>query len=372
IDYGLHPKDNFVIGINQSVTGNEAKMRVNAGMAFSITTLDISGGASSKAEIDSIYGTDLPFEPGLFRGLMIFNSTTTQPQKSSVSGYINFILTGKWQTFSIEYRYIGAAFNSFGNPFIRNDVRSASVEDRFRFFKRKISLSLRYRFEQNNLAKQLIATTTSNIGTAQLLFSPAKDLPRISARYTLQYRKANYENIKYGGSNDLLSHFYTNISHRFNTGDLEHVANLSYTDIYRRDRVSQFNNSNIKMLGLALSEYFDPFSLGARYNLMIMDAYDGKRPLAHTIEMKAQYDFPNKEYIVQVMFGRSLIAQSAYSYHSARNTFMLSFEGIVNKRSHFVVEAGYDPYRSYFYNDLNYDEWYVNARFVYDLAFAWK
>jgi len=196
IEYGISPQENLVLGTDFMLGFDNHNILFTSQAAFSVLNKDISGGAMSDAQIDSVFGPNglINLDPAKVKQLRdaldgIFtvnqNITPINPQElptlaaeTAISvNYFNNYLKG-------SYIYRGEQYLSFGQSFTRTDVAGINVLDRVRLFENKFFISLGFENLHDNLQNTKIATTNYRTLNTSLSFYPRTNLPSVIVGYT--------------------------------------------------------------------------------------------------------------------------------------------------------------------------------------------
>ncbi|MBN2008458.1 hypothetical protein JW960_03830 [candidate division KSB1 bacterium] len=263
IQYGINPKDNIVVGPDIYIALCDKQIELDAGMALSLITNDISEGVVTKAEIDSSFDTDIPFDPTDYEKYIIINTSTTpiDPMKKTSLAYnVNF----KWRvsnnTFRIRYKSIGSEYLSLGNTFLRKDIAGFSFSDRIQVYRNQVYVTLGLdnfvdginEKDDGNPATEPIDLMMFNVGISY--FPRNKMLPRIN----LNIKDHNRDNgLSTGAEANPVQNKTQDISlqigYDFRLYEMDHTVNFS---LIGSDRIDEFNpataniNNNNKLFSL--------------------------------------------------------------------------------------------------------------------------
>jgi len=191
IEFGGQAAQNLVFGLDVETMNKTRNFRINTGIAMSLTTRDIRNGAAHKDTLESIFGVELPADPGKFRNLIIYNSTTTQisfKHTPLLSFYFKPEYRFGKQRITAEVRRIGSAFYSFGNPYLINDRFIASISGRILILKNRLYLNTRYRHYHNNLCKIDSLTRHTDMIDASFNYLIKTNLPRVNGGFRKYFR----------------------------------------------------------------------------------------------------------------------------------------------------------------------------------------
>ncbi|MFQ5639175.1 MAG: hypothetical protein ACE5IR_14430, partial [bacterium] len=134
-EFGTAPKDNLVVGSDLLISLHSRRIELRASGAFSLLSNDISTGPASKADVESQFDVNLPFDPAEFSQYFIINSSTTplDPRDLTSLAYnVNLRLNYFNNNVQIGYKSVGVQYTSLGNSFLRNNIRGLYFNDRMR------------------------------------------------------------------------------------------------------------------------------------------------------------------------------------------------------------------------------------------------
>ena len=184
VNIGQEPLENLVAGSDLKVSLLRDRLQFESGAAMSITTEDISRGASDKSEIDSLFSTDIPIDPSDFDWLITLNPTTVPlrlDKLSSLAWYASSRASSFGHVLSAEYRSVGSTFFSAGNPYLQSNRNTIRISDRFRHRDGLISGILRYQhYGTPDASSPFGILVSSDLVSGQMNLSPGGDWPRFS------------------------------------------------------------------------------------------------------------------------------------------------------------------------------------------------
>jgi len=237
IKFGGMAAQNFVFGAGNQVKFNNDRVAANINVALSATTFDIRRGVYSKYQIDEIYGSDIPFFPEQYKWLLIFNGTTVPliwKNKPSLALWGDARINILKQKFIFRYQRYGSSFYSFGNPFLVNNRRIMSAEDRIDLFNRKIRLRLNYTFSTNNLSFNLLNKKFTHIYSGILNLKIKPNFPGFDVSYRLYNRIEKEAETNVQVFSTIVHNFNTGLNVNFKTGKFEHILQASYNLFLRQ------------------------------------------------------------------------------------------------------------------------------------------
>ena len=175
IDFGLKPKDNVVVSADLEMNLFRRRLLVDGSAAMSFLTDDISGGAITKAEADTTFGIDLPFDPENFENILVLNTSTTPLDPRDLSNLaVQSTARGNvlGNLFELRYRRIGSVYQSLAAASLPKDRQGVRVKDTIGIFKRRVRLSGEYETFSDNLSRDKDHTTDTASIAGTLSFTP--------------------------------------------------------------------------------------------------------------------------------------------------------------------------------------------------------
>ena len=183
---GFRPEENLVVGADAVQYYDGKSIELSAEAAISAYNADISSGNFTDKYIDSVY-TDRADEVkrirGLLDGIITVNEnlrplslkrfSTLAWDASAALNYFNHL-------FKISYTFRGSDFNSFGQTYLRNDIRGFNIGDRTRILNNQLLLSLQFERLTDNTSQTKIATTAFTSTTIAGSYYPQGHLPGIT------------------------------------------------------------------------------------------------------------------------------------------------------------------------------------------------
>lgn len=196
IQFGARPKENVVVGTDLMIGIDNQKILFKAQGAFSIINNDISTGNFTDKIIDSLFGAGKPFggDPNLIKRIRDIGKnfiTINQfivplnPQEfPTLAADVMFSINYFGNYFKTSYIYRGNDYLSFGQNFLRSDIKGLQVMDRLSLFDNRVFLSVSYENLNDNLQKTKIATTTfRNFETSVSLYL-RRNFPNVTVGYS--------------------------------------------------------------------------------------------------------------------------------------------------------------------------------------------
>ncbi len=273
VELSARPQENAVFGTDIKFALDDQNILFTTQAAVSLFNKDIYSGDLTDSEIDSIFGEDGyynvdPDQVKTMRDVLGTIITVNQyigplnPQElASLAAETALNLNYLNNSFRASYIYRGNDYYSFGQSFLRTDVKGYNIVDRIRMFDNKVFLSLGYENLEDNLQDTKIATTKYQTLSASISIFPRVDFPNI----TLGYNRYDYNNgLKLADTtyqnyvvDDLTNRFLIQLSYDFVAG-IRHSSSLSFITQTRDDESFAPIDANYISSTFTLNSYWYP------------------------------------------------------------------------------------------------------------------
>ncbi len=195
IRYGIKPQENLVLGTDLLVALNNHNVELTGQGAFSATNRDITNGTFSDAQINSIFKdpdynnsdrNDIRHARDILSHFITVNENLVPLSLKKLS---TFAYEGglSLNYFNNNFRFVylrhGNDYASFGQTFIRQDVKGFNVSDRQALVERQVFLSGGIERLQDNTADTKAATTTYTTVNTAVSYFPQRDFPNVTVAY---------------------------------------------------------------------------------------------------------------------------------------------------------------------------------------------
>jgi len=201
--YAVQPQENAVVGTDLTLAFDDQRVKLETQTSLSLVNTNISGGNFTDAQIDSLKVNSnidlkgvLPVPVSTVEKIITINQNvfptnpiydqnnklTTLPALSteatlSLNYFKNFLRT--------QFFRRGAAYQSFGNPFLQTDIQGYQISDYLRLYSNRIFLSVSYEGKQDNTAFTKTGTTRYSNLNSSLAFNLAANIPSFQLGYGL-------------------------------------------------------------------------------------------------------------------------------------------------------------------------------------------
>ncbi len=270
IEFGARPEENAVIGTDLKVAVDDQNIILTGQAAVSLFNSDISSGTLSDSKIDSVFGEDSYFNADTDMIKRIKNTlskfiTVNQfigpinPQElSSLGAEAQLQMNYFNNNLKASYIYRGNDYRSFGQDFIRTDVKGFNLFDRVRLMENKLFLTAGYERLEDNLQETKPATTIYQTLNTSVSYFPRSNFPNITVGYS-RFKNDNgiteADTNKAAMVNDITNRFYTTLSYGFDYG-VKHNSSLSFMTSTREDDSPANYDANYFSTSFSLNSYW--------------------------------------------------------------------------------------------------------------------
>jgi len=273
VRFSARPKENVVIGTDLLLAFDNKRIQFTTQAAISLINEDISTGTFSDAIIDSLFGDGKAFggNPETIKkikryasGIITVNqflkplnidqfSTLATETAFSLNYFNNFLKVG--------YVFRGNDFQSFGQSFVRTDVKGFNILDRIRLLNNRLYLTFGYEDLSDNLQKTKFATTVFRNMNTSVSYYPLIDIPYFTIGYS-RYSSKNDLTITDPDStkrllavDDITNRYSVQFGYDFEY-EIKHQSSVSF--VYsKRDDMSlyNYNSKNLSMIMMLISTW---------------------------------------------------------------------------------------------------------------------
>ncbi|MEX0967005.1 MAG: hypothetical protein WD077_07190 [Bacteroidia bacterium] len=369
IEIGGTPAQNLVGSSGMDFKTKNDKLHLQAGVAMSLTTNDISAGALSKDEIDEYYKTDIPFDPLSYSGLIAINTTTTPiliQKRSSMSWFVQSVLNLKHQRIEARYESVGAAYQSFANPFFLSDRRVISLSDRFFFWKRRINFSLQANTYKSNLSEISLLTNETHQLTGRLSLRPHVKLPFLFGNYSYYIRTAKNMKTAETASEYHLNNLVAGANYIFKTGKQSHTILFTYNLVENNNQLTASLLQQTEVVSFGLTELF-PFRLSLNVQLQQITTRNDTLIFndQSAISGFVTYYTKSKNWNLTGSFTTSKVKQTFFTPESLRLRNAIGIQRQVMKGMRVGLEGGYADFSEPTSEARAYNELFLTGRLNY-------
>ncbi|MFH1194562.1 MAG: hypothetical protein V1720_02540 [bacterium] len=284
IEFGSNPEENALAGFDFNMGFDRNNIQIKSEAAFSLYNSNITHGTLSDSQIDSLFNSgsffdyntdDLKQIKNLLGGIITFNQffhPLNPGEFSTFAGESEIKLNYYNNNLRFKYLYRGSGFKSFGQEFLRTDVKGFSITDQFNLFEEGLFFNLGYERLEDNLQNSKTSTTTFQTINSSISYFPKGDLPGIVLGFTRYFNKNDIESTDSSSANYLIDNSTNRIriqvSHKFNYL-AENNVSLSYSTSVKSDNSIINSDGNNSLVNLSLmskwSSIFSSYFNGVVY-----------------------------------------------------------------------------------------------------------
>jgi hypothetical protein len=273
IKYGSRPQENLVVGTDLMARIDDGRIDVSGQVAFSAINGDISSGNFNDVTIDSTYKENAQTVKDI-RNLLSKYITVNDylrplsfKRMATLAYDVSIGLNYFDNAFKFGSLYRGSDYNSFGQTFLRKDIRGFNFSDRIRLVNNQLYLLGGYERLEDNTSDAKPATTIYSTVNVAVSYYPRVQLPNLTVGFS---RYANANQLSTAGPDslnvidDATNRFYVQTSYDF-TWVSKHTAAISFSTSKRDD--NSLRRYNMKNTTFSLS-------LSTRYKIPLQSSVD--------------------------------------------------------------------------------------------------
>ncbi len=299
IQLGARPQENITVGSDLMFGFDNQNILFTSQAAVSILNKDIAPGNLTDAQIDSVFGPNSTYDvdPKTVKDIRDIigkfitvnqNLGPWNPQEfSSLAAEAALSLNYFDNNLKASYIYRGNEYQSFGQSFLRTDVKGINVVDRFRMIDNKLFVSFGFENLTDNLQKTKPATTTFKTLSASVSFFPRMNFPNITIGVN-RYENNNGLSLKDSTKNrtalnavdDITNRFLIQLSYDFDYL-IKHTTTFSFNTSSRTDNSISHSDSKFNSASLTLNSYWTP-QLNSIFGLVISSSSIARIPFNYT------------------------------------------------------------------------------------------
>jgi hypothetical protein len=278
IQFGSKPQENLVVGSDFLASIGSHTVDFTGQAAVSATNKDITRGTFTNADIDSLYKapdysdndrSNIRRVRDILSRFMTVNENLIPLGANNMPtlAYEGGIAINAFDN-ALRGTYMrhGNSFESFGQSFVRPDVKGYNVSDNLRLLRNTILLSGGYERMKDNTAETKIATTTSTTGNIGVSYLSRSDVPSVTVAYLLAENISDYP-VDSLATNDRTNRVVVQLSKPFVYAG-RHQAALSVSTSHREDKSTRRLNSDNTTVSLGMTSAF-AIPLQTVFNLLV-------------------------------------------------------------------------------------------------------
>ncbi len=240
IRYGIRPQENIVLGTDFVTRLDESRIEIGWEAAFSAFNSDISSGQFSDAHIDSVYPDDasaIKSARDILSPFITVNDNLRPlsfKKLATLAGQASLGLNYYDNALKLTYVYRGNDYNSFGQTYLRTDIRGFNAVDRIRLLRNQVFATIGLERLQDNTAGTKVATTTFANLNAAVSFYLLTDFPGLTVGYSRFDNDNELPTDSLSAVRDVTNRVYLQATYGFQMG-ARHTAMLSLSSSVRDD-----------------------------------------------------------------------------------------------------------------------------------------
>lgn len=293
IEFGARPQENLVLGTDLLFAMDNRNILFTTQAAVSVINNDISSGSLTDEQIDEIFGENNNFSVspddvkeirdivGNFITVNQYLGPWNPQELASLAAEAALAVNYFSNSLNVSYIYRGNDYHSFGQSFLKTDVKGINFTDRVRFLDNKLFLSVGYENLEDNLQKTKIATTSFKTYSISVSYFPRMDFPNI----TLGFNRNDNSNGLNLNSDDSLyivdnatSRISAQLSYDFVAG-IKHYSSLSVSTSSKDDNSlynydAEFTTASLNLSSEWTKELASVFGLVINSSKLFGISYD--------------------------------------------------------------------------------------------------
>ncbi|MFN0157740.1 MAG: hypothetical protein ACKVRP_06670 [Bacteroidota bacterium] len=265
IRFGTRPQENLVVGTDFFVRiMNNVELAGEA--AFSAFNSDISSGNFTDAYIDSVYPDDAQAIKDARNILDNFitvndNLRPLSFKKPATLAYnLSLAFNVLDNALKATYLFRGSEYNSFGQTFLRNDIKGFNINDRIRLADNQVFVTLGYERLEDNTVDTKPSTTVFSTINAAVSYLPRVSAPSVTLGYTHIDNTTDLASadtlFALSALDDRTHRLFLQSSYRFHLG-VEQIASMTFSTSDRKDRSIRRLDVTSLSVGFAVTSTFN-------------------------------------------------------------------------------------------------------------------
>jgi hypothetical protein len=277
IRYGIRPQENLVLGTDLVARFDERRIEIAGQGAFSAFNSDISSGTFTDADIDSLFEDEAKRNEArevrdiLSKFITVNENLSPLSLSKLATAACDASLTLNYFDNSFKFAYIfrGSDYNSFGQTYLRKDIRGITITDRVRLAENSVFATAGIEMLKDNTSKSKIATTSFTNFNLAVSYFPGAEYPSATLGYGL-FSSKNY----LGGNSlyaidDVTNRFFVQSTYDFRAS-AQHTASFNLAVSDRKDYSSrQYNVRNVTAAFGLNTKYSIPLQTNVDFSINV-------------------------------------------------------------------------------------------------------
>jgi len=257
------PKENIVAGTDLKLAFDNQNIIFKTQASVSLHNSNITEGTFTDEDLDSLFKSDdgsLSGDRDQFETLrdLLGNFMTVNqfigpinPEKlSSLGAEAELQLSYFNNSVRASYIYRGNDYQSFGQDFVRNDVKGLNVSDRIRLFDNRVFLLFGYEKLEDNLQETKQMTTFFETMNSSISYFPRNNFPNLTLGYSTFKNYNDIDTLGEFSTDDITNRISAILSYNF-IAEIRHNASFNVSTSTRED--NSLINADAKYTSLSLS-----------------------------------------------------------------------------------------------------------------------
>ncbi len=243
IRFGVRPQENLVVGTDFLTNLDDGRVRFEGQGAFSAFNSDISSGTYSDADIDSLYrdkdkADEVRKVRDVLSNFITVNENLTPlsfKQLATIAYDASLGLNYLGNAFKFTYLYRGNNYNSFGQTFLRKDIRGFNIIDRIIVVRNQLFATVGYDLLHDNIGDTKAATTRFSTLNVALSYYSRPNLPYVTVGFSRFVNNNKLSLNSVDAIDDATNRFFVQSSYELEAG-AKHSLSLNVSTSSRYDR----------------------------------------------------------------------------------------------------------------------------------------
>ncbi len=264
IGIGNAPNQNVVFGSDFNMNFDHRRINLVAEAAMSVVNENIAPGNLTADQIDTITHSNAGTQINSIVPISTLSKLITineflvplDPSKLSSLAWNVSLTLNYFNTYAkVGYVYRGPDYTSFGQPYIRTDIRGMNFLVRPRLFSNHVLVSLSYENLFDNLQHNRFATTEYATGDAAISYFPFTGLPNVTVGVSSYVNSNPLPADSIYAVNNSTIRYYVESSYNFKYIASNYIA-VSFGISNRNDKVLLATNLNDYNVSFVLNSDF--------------------------------------------------------------------------------------------------------------------
>lgn len=296
VRYGIRPQENLVVGSDFMARMDDGGIELAAQAAFSAFNSDISSGTFTDANIDSIFHEESQRKDArdirdILKQFITVNenlSPLSFKRLPTVAYDVSLALNYFDNVLKFGYVYRGSDYNSFGQTFLRKDIKGITITDLVRLAENRVHARAGIELLKDNTAGSKVATTSFTNFNIAVSYYPDPEYPNVTvgfSRYANKNPLSTTDTLNtFTAIDDATNRWFIQSAYDFDLV-VHHTASLNISTSGRDDRSLRRNNVTNTTVG---------FGVATTYKIPLRTSIDvsiNMNSLPSTLVAGARQDF---------------------------------------------------------------------------------